>query len=205
MRNLKTTNILIMLIILTGINTSFAQNDTSPKSIKPLRLGVKVGIPNILTANAEYVTPLLSNRVALSMDYMSLSKTIDDTEIKYNNFEIGTNIYLTNKGKGLYGGLSYFSFDGDGTFTDVEFNDGSTGDGKGNIKFNTINLKVGAKFGRAFFFRIEVGYGFGDIPEYILVTSNSGSQTSQEEIPNIPGISSSGLPVFNLGIGFGLF
>jgi hypothetical protein len=184
----------------------FAQEDsTNVKSIKPLRLGIKVGVPNIITANAEYVSPLLNNRVALAIDYMSLSKTIDDTEISYTNFEFGTNIYFNKKGKGLYGGISYFSFDGEGTFTEVEFDEDTYEDGTGNIKFNTINLKLGAKFGRAFYFRIEVGYGFGKIPEYILVTSNTSSQTSEEEIPDIPGITNSGLPIFNFGIGFGLF
>lgn len=205
MKNFKIKISITLAIILIGMSTTFAQNNAITKSIKPLRLGVKVGVPNIITANAEYVSPLLNNRVAVAVDYMSLSKTIDDTAIKYNNFEIGTNIYLNKQGKGLYGGISYFSFDGVGTFTDVEFDDGSNGDGDGDIKFNTINLKLGVKLGRTFFFRFEVGYGFGEIPEYILVTSNTGSQTMEEEIPNIPGISTSGLPVFNLGIGFGLF
>lgn len=204
MKNLK--NICLIGLLLTFSMHTYAQDDkTITKSIKPLRLGVKVGVPNIITANAEYVTPLLGNRIALAVDYMSLSKTVDDTEINYNNFEIGTNIYFNKQGKGLYGGISYFSFDGDGTFTDVEFDDGINGDGKGIIKFNTVNLKLGAKFGRSFFFRIEVGYGFGEIPEYILVTSNASSQTSQEEIPEIPGIGTSGMPLFNFGIGFGLF
>lgn len=205
---MKTFNIkivLTLLIILTGIGTSFAQNDTLAKSIKPLRFGVKIGVPHLFTANAEYVTPLLGNRVAVAVDYMSLSKTVDATQIKYNNFEIGTNIYLNKKGKGLYGGISYFSFDGDGTYTDVDFDDGSTGTGTGNIKFNTFNFKLGYKVGRTFFVRFEIGYGFGDIPEYILVTSTSGSQTTKEEIPDIPGISTSGLLVMNFGFGFGLF
>src|SRR5690606_27024723 len=104
-----------------------------------------------------------------------------------------------------YGGISYFSFDGEGTYTDIEFDDNTYGDGTGNIKFNTLNLKLGVKLGRAFFFRLEVGYGFGKIPEYILVTSNTNSQTTEEEIPEIPGIGNSGLPVFNFGVGFGLF
>ena len=63
-------------------------------SIKPLRIGVRIGTPNILTLNAEYVTPLLEDRVAATLDFMSLSQTIDDVSIKYNNFEIGTNVYL---------------------------------------------------------------------------------------------------------------
>lgn len=199
----KIKKILLVLVILCFQTNMFSQEDsTEIKSIKPLRIGVKVGVPNIITAHAEYVTPLLNNRVAISLDYMSLSKTIDDTSIDYNNFEIGTNFYFNKEGKGLYAGISYFSFDGEGTFTEVEFDPDTYEDGKGAIAFNTINLKLGTKLGRTFYFRIEVGYGFGDIPEDIIVTSTDGSKTTIEEIPEIPGITNSGILNFNFGIGF---
>lgn len=196
------TFVFAIIMLFVSINIYAQKDSTKTKSIKPLRIGVKVGVPNIITANAEYVTPLLSNRIALAVDYMSLSKTIDDTNINYNNFEIGTNVYLNKKGKGLYFGISHFSFDGEGTFTEVEFQPDTYEDGTGKIEFNTINLKLGLKMGRTFYSRVEVGYGFGDIPEYILVTSKTSGQTTLEEIPEIPGISKSGLPVFNFGIGF---
>ncbi|MDT0556780.1 hypothetical protein [Patiriisocius hiemis] len=178
--------------------------ETIPRkeSVKPLRIGARIGAPNILTVNAEYVTPLLDNRVAATLDYMPFSYTVDDVSIKYNNFEIGSNIYLNNKGKGLYAGISYFSFDGEGDYPDVEFNEDSFGDGKGIIKFNTLNLKIGAKLGRTFYFRIEAGYGFGSIPDNITIKSNDSNETTEEEIPEIPGISNSGLIVLNFGFGF---
>lgn len=199
------TFFLFTLLLIYSINLLAQEDNTTIKSIKPLRLGVKIGIPNIITTNVEYVTPLLNNRIAITTDYMSLSKTIDDTNINYDNFEIGTNIYFNKKGKGIYAGISYFSFNGEGTFTEVEFNSNTIEDGTGAIKFNTVNLKLGAKLGRIFYFRIEVGYALGDIPEFILVTSNSSSLTSLEEIPDIPGITESGLPLFNFGIGFSFF
>lgn len=205
MKNFKIKTIATFLFILIGISMTFAQNDSITKSIKPFRLGVKIGVPNIATANAEYVTPLLNNRVAITADYMSLTKTINDTEVKYSNFEIGSNIYFKKNGKGFYGGVSYFSMDGKGTYNEIEFDDGSVEDATGTIKFNTVNLKLGVKLGRVFYFRVEVGYGFGEIPEQILVTSKTSSQTTYEDIPAIPGISSSGMPVFNFGIGFGFF
>ena len=105
-----------IFILVFSINTSISFGQE-----KPLRIGVKVGVPNILTANIEYVTPLLNGRVALSVDYMSLSKTIDDVSINYDNFEIGSNIYIKETGKGLYGGISYFSFTSVGTYVDTEF------------------------------------------------------------------------------------
>ncbi len=84
-----------------------------------MRVGIKIGIPFILTVNAEYVTPLLNNRVAVFADYMSLSKTIDDVSVDYTNFEIDSNIYLSKKGKGLYASFSYFSFDANGIFSGI--------------------------------------------------------------------------------------
>jgi hypothetical protein len=191
--------LLLFTVLIYSLNLSAQEQ----KVKKPLRIGAKIGVPNIATINAEYLTPVLNNRVALTADYMSLSRTIDDTDISYNNFEIGTNIYLNKKGKGLYASITYFSFDAEGTFSEVEFDDFSVGDAKGDIKFNTMNLKLGLKTGNTFFFRIEAGYGFGDIPQELIVTSTTTSQTATEEFPEIPGLSESGLLVFNFGIGFG--
>lgn len=195
-------SILLILLFFLTLNL-YAQNDD--KSIKPLRIGVKIGVPNLVTANAEYVTPLFGNRLAITGDYMSFATTIDGTDITYNNFEAGTNIYFNSKGKGFYIGLSYFSFDGEGEYKDVEFNNGSIEDGTGIIDFNTINAKLGVKVGRTFYFRMEAGYSLGDIPEFIKVTSNSGSQTTTEEIQEIPGITTSEIPYFNIGFGFSFF
>lgn len=117
-----------------------------------------------------------------------------DYGVDYTTYEIGTNIYLSPSGKGLYLGISYLSFDGVYTETGYE---NSTGD----FKFNTTNLKLGVKLGRTFYFRAEVGYGFGDIPEEIILTIPDGPD-DVIEIPDIPGLASSGLPVFNIGFGF---
>lgn len=192
----------------SGVVETKVNVDLTPKekSIKPLRIGAKIGVPSLITASAEYVTPLLNNRVALAIDYFALGREFDGTEIDYTNFEIGTNIYVNPRGKGFYGGISYTSFSSEGTFLDVEFDDAnfSTGNGKANIDYNTLNLKVGVKLGRVFYFRMEAGYGFGTIPTEVLVRGiDNPSLTSIEEIPDIPGISDSGIIYFNLGIGFG--
>jgi hypothetical protein len=118
------------------------------KSVKPLRIGLKVGVPSILSLNVEYVTPLLNNRVAVAIDYLPFRANIGDADLKLNNFEIGSNVYVKNTGKGLYGGISYYSFNVKAeNITDVDFDDGTTGAGNAEIKFNTLNLKLGAKLG----------------------------------------------------------
>jgi len=201
---------LFQLSLLFCCLLGFAQENTVTQtierstSIKPLRIGVRLGMPNLITANVEYVTPLLDNRVAATLDYMTLSKTVDGVSIKYNNFEFGTNVYLQNTGKGLYASLTYFSFKSNGEFEDIEFDDNSTSDGKAQIDFSTINFKVGVKLGRVFYFRAEVGYGFGKIPEQVIVKSNNSNATSVEDIPNLPGMGSSGTLVYNIGIGFSI-
>lgn len=58
------------------------------------------------------------------------------------------------------------------------------------------------KLGRVFYFRAEVGYGFGKIPERILVESTESNKTKFEDIPKIPGLGKSGALIFNIGIGF---
>ena len=186
----------------TKVNASLEEKI---RSIKPLRIGIKAGVPSILTMNAEYVTPLLNNRVALAVDYFKLGREFDGTQIDYTNFEIGSNIYFNSKGKGLYGGISYTSFTSEGTFLDVDFENGNvTGDGLADLDYNTFNLKLGTKMGRVFYMRIEAGYGFGSIPTEVLVRSiDNPSLTTLEEIPEIPGISDSGIIYFNIGFGFG--
>lgn len=192
----------------SGVIETKVNEEITPKerSIKPLRIGAKIGIPSLITATAEYVTPLLNNRVALAIDYFALERDFDGTQIDYTNFEIGTNIYANSRGKGFYGGISYTSFSSEGTFLDVEFDDDAftIGDGKANIDYNTLNVKLGIKTGRVFYFRMEVGYGFGTIPTEVVVRGiNDPSLTSIEEIPDIPGISDSGIIYFNIGFGFG--
>ena len=178
-------------------------NLSAKEDINPLRIGVKAGIPSIFNINIEYVTPLLDNRVAFAIDYFPLKINVSDTEAKFKNFEIGSNIYIKNTGKGIYGGLSYYKFDAHAKNIDTDFDDGSSGPGETTIKFNTFNLKVGAKLGKAFYFRIELGYGFGNIPETIVITSEDGNSSTTEGIEEaFSYIGNAGVPIFNFGIGY---
>ena len=209
--------LLIMLFLARGVqaqDSGVLETKTSTtvkgkeKSLRPLRFGIKVGIPSLITINAEYLTPLLNNRVSIAVDYFNLERDFDGTIVDYSNFEIGSNVYFNPRGKGFYAGLSYTSFDAEGTFQDVEFdgNGENFGDGVANLDYNTFNVKLGLKAGRTIFFRFEVGYGFGSIPQEVTVRSiDDPSLTTVEEIPDLPGLSDSGIIYFNVGLGFGLF
>lgn len=211
---MKTIKNILLVCILVCSTMVLAQNNgdgmpakngnlATNKSVKPLRLGVKSGVPNALSLHLEYVTPLLDNRVAASFDYNPFSFTAETLDIQFNIIEIGTNIYLNNKGSGLYAGVSYTSFEGDVFNPDVEFDDGTFGPGTANVSFNTINTKVGVKLGRVFYFRLEIGYGFGSLPNQFITESIETSSNQVEFIEDIEFLEDSGIPQLNLGIGFG--
>ena len=70
----------------------------------------------------------------------------------------------------------------------------------------TTNLRLGLKTGGAFYFKIEMGYGFGNIPKRLILRAidnfdPSYSELSSNEIPEINGISESGMLVGNIGFG----
>lgn len=201
-------SLLLLLIPISSMSQEIETTDyddenvSATRDINPLRIGLKVGVPTVFAINVEYVTPLLDNHVALAIDYFPLTLSTSDVEAKFKNFEIGSNIYFKNTGKGLYGGFSYFKFNADAKVTDVDFDDESYGTGETSIEFNTFNLKVGAKLGNAFYFRIELGYGFGELPETVVITSLDGSSSTTEDLDEVIGFLGSGVPVFNFGIGY---
>lgn len=171
------------------------------KSVRPLRLGLKVGSPNIATLNLEYLTPLADNRISVTADYMGFSKSFAEGLVRFSSFEIGTNIYFNNKGRGFYGSLSYSSLSTIIGYKDYKFPQDIVLDGEADFKFSTFNTKIGVKLGRTVFFRAEVGYAFGKIPQSIMVESIEFHFSDFDEIPKIPGVSSSGLLLFNIGFG----
>lgn len=173
--------------------------------IHPLRIGIEAGAPSILNLNVEYVTPLLDNRIGFYVDYLPFKFGIDDVKIKMNNFEIGSNIYLGNKGKGVYVSIGYFDYSGEAEVPDVDFDDGSFGTGETSIDFSTTNVKLGGRFGDRFYARFEVGFGFGDIPEELVITSIDGSGSTIEPIEDIVSLfGSSGIPLLSIGFGYSL-
>lgn len=181
-------------------------NTTTDQDVPRFRIGVKAGVPNIVGGNAEFVLPILNNHLAPYIDYSAFSLDVDDVDTSLNFFEIGTNVYFNNKGKGLYASVSYGSFNLEGSYTDAETVDGQLfeGEAKGEIDINTVNLKLGAKLGNKFYFRVEVGYGMGDIPDEVVIrgTVNGQAEEGVEEIPDVPGIGDNGLLVANIGFGF---
>jgi len=199
---MKKLNLIFLLIFCTY---SYAQDN---QNINPLRIGLKIGTPNIIGGNIEFVTPLLNNRIALFIDYSGFTLKENASKVALKYLEAGTNIYLKETGKGLYASLAYGTLNLDGNYSDAETVNGTLyeGEAEGSIDISTLNAKIGAKLGNKFYFRIEAGYGFGDIPQQIEITGiekNTGTtKTDYVEIPDdIPGIDENGYLLFNIGFG----
>lgn len=177
----------IYMLILTGVllHSNIVNAQTEPVQerpvqerdykVRPIRLGVKLGFPNMVGGNLEYVTPLLNDKLAVNLDYSLIksgwflsdeeSDGTETTNLDFSYLEGGLNYYFFKAGKGLYGGVSYNQMKFKGQ-TDVT-NDGKEGMGHIDFSHNSFNIKLGAKLGGLFYFRPEIGYSFSALPKSI--------------------------------------
>ncbi len=218
MRKITTTSFcyLMLAAMLFQFNFAQAQTDTPVErdyKVRPVRLGLKLGFPNLVGGNVEYVTPLLNDKLAVSLDYstvksdwfLSEEDNDDNTDLNFSYIEGGVNYYFFKAGKGLYGGLSYSKFKFEGQ-TSVE-NDGKEGTGQIDYDHNTVSVKLGAKIGGLFYLRPEIGYSFSSLPETFEYTAEYEDGTSETETYDlieelsVPDIFFKGF-MANIGIGF---
>jgi hypothetical protein len=172
----------IYLLISFFAASAFAQE-------KPVRIGLKFGLPNIAGLNFEYVTPSMDGKLAPTADfsYFSIGDETDG-KFSFSYIEIGGNYYFKEKGKGLYGHLSYGRVSLKGTYDDILL-----GKGEGKVGLNLVNVKIGAKLGNGFYFRPEIGFAAGGGGTMEIEYNGT---TEQEDVPALFG----GV-VFNLGFG----
>jgi hypothetical protein len=176
--------------------TSFQEIDSlEVYKIKRVSLGIKLGIPNIAGFSAEAITPILGNRIAPYIDFSSFPVNTDETDLDLKYTEFGSNFYFGDNGQGFYVGVGFGTLNTDIVFKNIEF-EGNGNRGRGTGTINTTNLKLGIKTGGRVYFRLEVGYGIGTIPQEITV---NGTET--EEFPSIPGVNDKGVLVGNFGFG----
>ncbi|HSP11967.1 MAG TPA: hypothetical protein VLO29_05515 [Salegentibacter sp.] len=188
------------------------KNTPQEKKLRPFRIGAKVGFPNIIGGNLEYVTPLLNNKLAVNLDY-SLVKAdwlapeeegqndAESDDLDFTYLEGGLNYYFFKPGRGLYGGVSYGNIKIKGTLYNQDSRDIV------DASHGSFNIKLGAKLGGLIYFRPEVGYAFSALPNYIEGTTvyDDGSRENarvefDDETPPY-NILFSGL-IANIGIGF---
>ena len=150
--------------------------------------------------------PILNNKIAPFLDFSGLNIDIDDVGTDFSYLEYGANFYFNEKGNGFFISLGQGKFNTDLNFYNLEFNENgqsTIGDASTNLKFSTTNIKTGIKTGGTFYFRFEVGYGFGSIQKTVEfnATANGISDSFTEEIPPIPGVNSGGILIGNIGFG----
>lgn len=186
------------IVLLVGIcSVGFSQENRyedrektkKERKVRPIRIGAKIGFPNLVGGNLEYVTPLLNKKLSIYGDFSTLkSKWVELEEIEdyYGNsgeqntydfkyIEGGLNYYFFKPGRGLYGGMSYGAINIRGTEYGLASNDemdtsGKRGVGTIDMTHTSFNLKLGAKLGGLFYFRPEVGYSFSTLPRHITTT-----------------------------------
>ncbi len=200
--NSKLIKSTLLLVTMVLISTQLSAQE------KPFRIGVKAGFPNIVTGNIEYVTPFMDNRLSLMLDYSSFSFDfdVDDPEelvLDYSYFEIGLNYYFVNEGKGPYFSLSYTNMSLDLAYDNIESDNtpGQYGSATAGIGMNTMNIKLGAKWGGLIYFRPEIGYSFSPLPATVTAEVHFPDQSTESHTEEIPSQLTGGL-IFNIGFGF---
>jgi hypothetical protein len=193
-------------LLFTLLIVQFVTAQDGDKPAKHFSLGLKAGIPNIVSVNGELVLPILNNHLAVFGDYGAFNLEDGSTEVGLKYTEFGAHLYFGSRGKGLYIGAGMGTLSTDLTFNDLTFEDQGTsvqGSATTGLDINTTNLKLGLKTGGTIYFRIEVGYGLGTVPDQIQFTATSQgiTETFTEDIPAIPGVSTTGFAIGNIGFG----
>tara|TARA_R110001583_G_scaffold77623_4_gene211238 strand:+ start:28243 stop:28833 length:591 start_codon:yes stop_codon:yes gene_type:complete len=190
----KYTIYLLMLLVASNI---YAQE-------KPFRIGLKLGFPNVIGGNIEYVTPLLGKKLAASIEYSSINadKFIEPDKAKLTYLQIGLNYYFFKEGKGLYGNLSYGILDAELTLSEIESDEdfNQIGTANASLSNKSMNIKIGAKLGNGFYFRPEIGYSFTSLNDYVDVVARFPDGSSEQQREEIPSELTQGL-LFNIGFG----
>jgi len=207
---IKSVLLLFMLLCLAQV-AAFAQDN-------PMRIGTKIGLPNVVGMNFEYVTPWLDGKLAGSLDvsYIPIrltdpglnSYSVEHYRFIFSYVELAANYYFFKEGKGLYGsagvgrvGVNY-RYTGVVSDVDAQLTNGTA---RASLSGILMNFKIGAKLGNSFYFRPEIGYGIvGSMPASTAVTvtfpnGTTGFESDSERI-DAPGFL--GSVIFNIGFGF---
>lgn len=194
--NYVNRKIIISLVFILIVSSAFA--------VKPFRIGVRAGLPNIASINAEFVLPIMNYRIAPTLDFSDFSLTIDNVKVDFTYLEAGVNFYLAPNAKWLYGNLSYINMKTNLKYSD-RISEGSIvgiGTATADISIKSFSLKLGAKLGGMLYIRPEVGFLFSpmadtiDIDVYFPGVTIPEAQT--EEVPS----ALTGAFIFNIGFGF---
>lgn len=206
---IKKLIILLMTFPIVGFSQFYKEKKSDiveDNSLKRFSVGVKFGLPYMAVLSAQYTLPFFNNHFAPYFDYSQYSYEKNNEDAQFRFSEFGISYFFNQIGKGLYAGLSYSNLSYDVKFTNVILENGSKGYGSEKIDMRTTNLRIGLKTGGTFYFRIEMGYGLGDIPKKLSFKAIDNfdpkySQIVTKEIPKISGTSEREMLIGNIGVG----
>lgn len=206
---IKKLIILLMTFPIVGFSQFYKEKKSDideDNSLKRFSVGVKFGLPYMAVLGAQYTLPFFNNHFAPYFDYSQYSYEKNNEDAQFRFSEFGISYFFNQIGKGLYAGLSYSNLSYDVKFTNVILENGSKGYGSEKIDMRTTNLRIGLKTGGTFYFRIEMGYGLGDIPKKLSFKAIDNfdprySQIVTKEIPKISGTSEREMLIGNIGVG----
>lgn len=147
----------------------------------------------------------LNNHIAPYLDYGKTKFTLEDAITNYSFFEYGVNFYTGKKGYGFFIGIGESALNSEVNFKNLDFGiQGAKGTATVPFDLETKNLRVGVKTGGTIYFKFDLGYGIGDVPETINFTASSNGITKgfSEDLPPLPGVGSSGILLGSIGLGF---
>jgi len=193
----------IFFVLILSSQFSMAQD------VRPFRFGVKAGSPIIAGFTAEYVLPVLDNRIGINVDigYFPLAGT--DVKINYTTLTLGGNFYLNKKGigRGPFVGVAFSNLGFGITWNNVTSSTSKTG-GKAESTINVpqFQMKAGIKTGKgAFYFCPEIGYGIASIPKTASITAtypDGTKESGSEPIKDVTSDSFSLILSITLGLSF---
>ena len=206
---IKKLIIILMTFPIVGFSQFYKEKKSDiieDNSLKRFSVGVKFGLPYMAVLGAQYTLPFFNNHFAPYFDYSQYSYEKNNEDAQFRFSEFGISYFFNQIGKGLYAGLSYSNLSYDVKFTNVILENGSKGYGSEKIDMRTTNLRIGLKTGGTFYFRIEMGYGLGDIPKKLSFKAIDNfdprySQIVTKEIPKISGTSEREMLIGNIGVG----
>ena len=206
---IKKLIIILMTFPIVGFSQFYKEKKSDiveDNSLKRFSVGVKFGLPYMAVLSAQYTLPFFNNHFAPYFDYSQYSYEKNNEDAQFRFSEFGISYFFNQIGKGLYAGLSYSNLSYNVKFTNVILENGSKGYGSEKIDMRTTNLRIGLKTGGTFYFRIEMGYGLGDIPKKLSFKAIDNfdpkySQIVTKEIPKISGTSEREMLIGNIGVG----
>src|SRR5690606_30465213 len=135
--------------------------------IHRVHLGVKAGLPGIISAGAEVVSPLLRNRVAPFVEISRIGVDYENARIQHRFLEYGINLYFSDVGRKGYLAVSRSNL----VLNGVEEHADAVAES--SLSFQGTNVKLGGRWGQRVYFRLEAGFTFGKVPEGIEVNETS--------------------------------